>query len=216
MPTFGSCLQHNTHSLLLAAPPCRCGKSYLYAFLPNSLKIKVLTPFSVAGVNYKLNLSPVKLQASPKSLFLTFPGPSGGFYGPSMGFCESSVDLYGSSVESNNPSAPGYGSSGDFYKPLAGFRKPSAAIHGSSATVRESSAAFCGPFATRRKSFLPQSSRVRYIAPFLFSFFFFASSAILCFIYSFRLSSEKVGDFIKVLITRPWSLTLYGLRHVLA
>ena len=79
-----------------------------------------------------------------------------------MGFCESSVDLYGSSVESNDPSAPGYGSSGDFYKPLVGFREPSAAIHGSSATVRESSAAFCGLSATRRKLFLPQSSRAIY------------------------------------------------------
>ena len=28
------------------------------------------------------------------------------------------------------------------------------------------------------------------------------------------LSSKKVGDFIKVLRTKPWSLTLYGLRHV--
>ena len=27
-------------------------------------------------------------------------------------------------------------------------------------------------------------------------------------------SSQKVGDFIKVLHAKPWSLTLYGLRHV--
>jgi len=30
----------------------------------------------------------------------------------------------------------------------------------------------------------------------------------------FWFSSQKVGDFIKVLRTKPWSLTLYGLRHV--
>ena len=29
-----------------------------------------------------------------------------------------------------------------------------------------------------------------------------------------RFSSQRVGDFIKVLHTKPWSLTLYGLRQV--
>ncbi|MCK4628162.1 MAG: hypothetical protein KAT56_04120, partial [Sedimentisphaerales bacterium] len=33
-------------------------------------------------------------------------------------------------------------------------------------------------------------------------------------IYEIWFSSKKLGDFIKVLCTKPWSLTLYGLRHV--